>query len=42
MGNKLFGKCLLEKPGNNRQVLGIIIGKGRRIIVFLSLPDSVG
>ena len=40
MGNKLFGKGLLERPGDHRQVFAVIIGREK--MVFLSLPEFVG
>ena len=39
MRNKLFGKGLLEKPGNCREVFALIIVGGMK--VYLSLPDFV-
>ena len=39
---KLFGKGLLEKSRNNRQVCEVNIGKVGRMMVYLFLPDYVG
>ena len=36
MGNKLFGKCLLKKPGNNRQVFALIIGRENDGVLVLA------
>lgn len=36
MGNKLFGKGFLKKPGNNRQVFALVIGRENDGVLVLA------